>query len=115
MTMATINLLLGIISIIFVLTVALGALAHAVEGIRGQGLLRRWNLVIAVFLGGCAWTWLNGIGQDFARASDAMLLSLPASAPGLIAVVTWTLISAAILVADVNYWRGLRRSLAAGA
>ncbi|MGE5335213.1 MAG: hypothetical protein ACM3N4_10970 [Nitrososphaerota archaeon] len=115
MTMATVNLLLGIISILFALAVALSALAYAVEGIRGQGLPRRWNLLIALVLGGVAWTWPSGIGQDFARASDALLLSQPADAGGLMAVVFWALISVLILMADVNYWRGLRRSLAAGA
>ena len=115
MTMATINLLLGVVSIIFALAVALGALAYAVEGTRGQGCLRRWNLVIAGVLGTVAWGWLTGVGQTFARASDVWLLSRPADAGGLTIVVVWALISALILVGDVNYWRGLLRSSAAQA
>lgn len=112
MTMATINLVLGMISILFALAVALGALAYAVEGIRSQGGLRRWNLVIAVVLGAVAWSWLSGVGQDFARASDSRLLRHPADAAGLAAVVVWTLISAIILVASVSHLRSLRRSFA---
>lgn len=113
MTMATINLLLGIVSIIFALAVALGALAYAVEGVRGQGCLRRWNLLIAWGLGGVAWTLLTGVGQTFARASDAWLLSQPADAGGLTAVVIWTLVSVLLLVRYVNYWRSLLRASAA--
>lgn len=107
--MATINVLLGIVSIFFVLGVALGALTYAVEGIRGQGLLRRWNLVVAFVLGAFAWGMSAAIGQDFARASDSRLLRQPADWAGMTAVVVWTLITAIILVADVGHVRGLRR------
>jgi hypothetical protein len=47
MTMGTINVLLGMISILFALAVALGALAFAVEGLFGQGKLHRWFLPLA--------------------------------------------------------------------
>src|SRR5260370_41491848 len=110
MTMATINLLLGLVSLLFVLAVTLGALAYAVEGIRSQGRLHRWNLVIAVVLANVAWGSLTAVGQSFARASDATLLSHPADASGFTAVIVWTLISTSALVADVNSLRGLRRS-----
>ena len=110
MTMATINLLLGIVSLLFALAVALGALAYAVEGTRSQGRLRRWNLVIAVVLAYFAWGLLPGVGQNFARASDATLLSRPADAGAFTAVIVWTLISTSILVAAVNSLRSLRRS-----
>lgn len=113
--MATINLLLGIVSILFALAVALRALELAVEGIRDASRLRRWNFVIAVVLGSVAWSFLTSVGQDFARASDSMLRSHPADATGFTAVLFWTLFSAIILVLDVNYVRGLRRSPAARA
>jgi hypothetical protein len=103
------------ISILFALAVALGALAYAVEGIRRRGVLRRWNLVLAFLLGTFAWSMLTGVGQDFARASDARLLSHPADASGLTAVLVWTIIGVSILVADVSYFRGLHRSFIAQA
>lgn len=110
MTMATVNLLLGIVSIFFTLGFALGALLYAVAGIRGQGFLRRWNLFVAFLLATVAWSLFAGIGQDFARASDATLRSLPADAPSLFAVVVWTLISVPILLLGVNRTRSLLRS-----
>lgn len=110
MTMATINVLLGMMSILFALGVALGALAYAVEGIRSRGGLRRWNLVVAAVLGTVAWGMLTGVGQDFARASDARLRSQPAGAASLSVVLVWTLIGVGILVADIRYFRGLARS-----
>jgi 4-amino-4-deoxy-L-arabinose transferase-like glycosyltransferase len=110
MTVATINVLLGMISILFALAAALGALAYAVEGIRRRG---RWSLVLAIVLGRFAWSMLTGVGQDFARASDVRLLSTPANAGGLIAVLVWTLISVSILVADATYFRRLHRTFAA--
>lgn len=109
MTMATINLLLGIVSICFILGVVLGALVYIVAGIRGQGFLRRWNLFVTLLLAAIAWGSLITIGQDFARAGDARLRSLPADAPSVFVVVFWTLISAAILVASANCFRGLLR------
>ena len=115
MTMATINVLLGMISILFALAAALCALAYAVEGIRSRSVLGRLNLVLAFVLGSFAWSSLTGVGQDFARASDARLLSQPAAAGGLIIVVVWTLISVTILVVDIRYFRGLHRSFAAQA
>ena len=106
MTMATINLLLGVNAILLTLGVALGALAYAVEGIYGsQGRLRRWNLVIAALLAWFAWGLSATIGPDFARTSDATLLSKPADASGLYAIGIWTIISAVVLVADARYWR----------
>jgi hypothetical protein len=110
MTMASINLLLGMISIIFALAVALGALAFAVEGIRRRG---RWSLALAFVLGTFAWSMMTGVGQDFARGSDARLLGTPAGVGGLLPVVVWTLISVSILVADVRYFRGLYHSFTA--
>ena len=111
MSMATINLLMGIVSIFFVLGFALRALTYAVEGIRSQGLPRRWNLVAALVLGAFAWGMFAVVGQDFARASDSTLLRQPAEWAGVTAVVVWTLITAIILVADVGHVRSLRRSL----
>lgn len=110
MTMATINLLLGIVSICFMLGIALGALVYAMAGIRGQGFLRRWNLFVAFLLAAIAWSLLAAIGQDFARAGDARLLSLPADAPSLFAVIFGTLISVTVLVLGVNRTRGLFRT-----
>ncbi|MGO8948676.1 MAG: hypothetical protein ACLQUY_13660 [Ktedonobacterales bacterium] len=115
MTMASINVLLGMISILFALAVALGALAYAVEGIRRRGVSRPLYLLIACALGPFAWSMLTSVGQDFARASDPRLLSHPADAGGLTAVLIWTLISVSILVADVSYFRSLHRSFAAQA
>lgn len=115
MTMASINALLGMISILFALGVALGALAYAVEGVRRQGVLRRWNLLVAFLLGPFAWSMLSSVGQDFARASDARLLSEPAGVGGLIPVLVWSLISISVLVADVAYFRDLYRSFTAQA
>lgn len=110
MTMATINLLLGIVSICFMLGIALGALVYAVAGIRGQGFLRRWNLFVAFLLAATAWSLLTAIGQDFVRAGDATLLSLPADVASVFAVVVWMLISVAILLLGVNRTRHLLRS-----
>ena len=115
MTMASINVLLGMLSILLALAVALGALAFAVEGIRRRGVSRPLCLLIAFALGSSVGSLLTGVGQDFARASDARLLSTPADAGGLVAVLVWTLISVGILVADVRYFRGLHRSFAAQA
>ena len=112
MTMAAINVLLGMMSILFALAVALGALAYAVEGIRRRA---RWCLVLAFLLGTFAWSLSTGVGQDFALASDARLLRTPADAGGLVAVLVWTLISVSILLTDVRYFRGLHRSIAAQA
>jgi hypothetical protein len=111
MTMATVNLLLGLVSILFTLAVALGALAYAVEGIRGRGLPRRWNLLIAVVLASLAWGELTSIGQDFARASEPILLRYPADAGGLTAVAVWTLISVIAFIAGIGYLRDLLRPL----
>jgi len=111
MTMATVNLLLGLVSILFTLAVALGALAYAVEGIRVRGLPRRWNLLIAIFLAGIVQGGLTSIGQDFARASEPILLRYPADAGGLTAVAVWTLISVIAFIADIGYLRDLLHSL----
>jgi hypothetical protein len=113
MTVATINVLLGIISIVFAVAVALGVLAYVVEGVRGRGMLRRWNLVIALVLGACLPGVLTSVGQDFARASDSWLLRQPAGPASLLAVFVWMLITTIVLVAGVRHLRSLRRSLAA--
>src|SRR5690242_4499985 len=80
MTMATINLLIGIEGIFIALGVAAMALAYAVEGLRARGGLRRLDLLVAVVLGCIVWGSIEGIEQTFARASDARLLSEAANA-----------------------------------
>jgi hypothetical protein len=115
MTMALINVLLGLISILFglsVAVVALAALAYAVEGIFHGRVLRRWSLVLAFLLGTYGWSVLTSVGQDFVRASDARLPGTPANAASLITVLVWTLISVSTVVADVAFFRSLLRSLA---
>ena len=117
MTVSTINVLLGTVSILFALAVALGALVFAVEGFLGRGKLRFLCFPVALALWAYAGTALTSAGQSFARASEPMLLRQPADAggliaAGLIAALIWTLISALILVAVFRYFWGIYRSLA---
>lgn len=112
MTYATINALLGIDAIFVTLGVALAALMYVIEGFRVQGGLRRWNLLFAFILGYIAWACATGVGQDFARASDARLLSETADTVSLLAVLFFALVAIAILAADVIYWRKRVRSFA---
>jgi len=105
MTMATINLLMGIVGIFFTLGVALGALVYLRDGLRAQGVRRRLHFLSAVILGVIAWGAYTSVGQDFARVSDTRLLSEPADAVGLGAVVFYALVAIAILVANAIYWR----------
>jgi hypothetical protein len=97
MTMATINLLLGILAPFL----ALGALAFAVEGIRQSGFRRRWDLVVALLLGVMAYGEFAAVGQDFARAHDRALLGTPADTASLVAVVVGAIVS------GVVFWAGL--------
>jgi hypothetical protein len=115
MTSSTINVLLGIVSILSALAIALGALAFAVEGFLGRGKLRFLCFPVALALWAYARTTFTSAGQSFARASEPILLRQPADASGLIAALFWTLISALILVAVFRYFRGVYRSLAARA
>jgi hypothetical protein len=110
MTMATVNLLLGMLSPFFALGVGLGALAYAMEGIRRSGFLRRWNLFVAVLLGVLAYGSFAVVGQDFARASDRALISTPADLPSLVAIVICAVVSCAVVVAGATSFRGLFRS-----
>lgn len=115
MTMATINLVVGVDAILLTLGIALGALAYLAEGIYGsRGRLHRWNLLIAAALAWFTWGMLTTIGPDFARAKDATLLSHPADASSLYAVVTWTVVSVIILVADMRYWRATAARVISG-
>ena len=111
MTLSTINVLLGIVSILLALAIALGALAFAVEGVLGRGKLRFLCFPVALVLWAYAGTTFTSAGQSFARASEPILLRQPADASGLIATSFWTLVSALILVAVFRYFRGLHRSL----
>jgi hypothetical protein len=115
MTLSMINVLLGIVSILFALAIALGALVFTVEGFLGRGKLRVLWFPVALALWTYAWTTFTSAGQSFARASEPILLHHPADASGLIAALFWTLLSALILVADFRYFRGIYRSLAARA
>ena len=112
MTMATINLLIGIEGIFIALGVAAMALAYAAEGLRVRGGLRRWDLLVAVVLGSIVWGSTESIGQSFARASDARLVSEAANAGSLAGVAIVTLVAIAILAADAIYWRKRARSFA---
>jgi hypothetical protein len=114
MTMGMINVLLGVISIFFALASAISALAFGLEGLLGQGKLHRWLLPLAAALGAWAWSTVVSAGQNFARASEPILRQ-PANVESLVPVLFWTLISVAILVTDIRYFRGLYRSLAAEA
>lgn len=105
MTMATINLLMGIEGIFTALGIAAMALAYAVEGLRARGGLRRWDLLVAIVLGCVTWGSIEAIGQSFARASDAQLLAEPANAGSLAGIAIVTLIAIAILTSAVLYWR----------
>jgi hypothetical protein len=83
MTMASINVLLGIISILFALAVALGAVAYAVEGIRRQGALHRWNLALAfalcaITLSGCQHSGQSSLPTGWGWYTDTVYpFSLP--------------------------------------
>jgi hypothetical protein len=112
MSMGTINVLLGVISILFAFAVAVGALAFAVEGFIGRGKLYRLYLPLALALWAWAGTTVTSAGQSFARASEPILRQ-PAEATDLIPVLFWTLMSVAILVTGIRYFRGLYRSLTA--
>ena len=110
MTMATINVLMGIVGIFFTVGVALGALVYLRDGLRTQGIRRRLHFLSAAILGVLAWGAYTTVGQDFARASDARLLSEPADAVGLGAVVFLALVAIAILAANAMYWRRALRA-----
>lgn len=105
--LATINLLLGVISLFLVTGVALGALAYAVEGIRGRGFRRLWKLFVALLLGAFASSTFATMGQNFARASDPTLRGMSADTLSVVAVFFWTLASLVILVAGTKYFRGM--------
>lgn len=111
MSMATINLLLGIDAILFTVALVLRGLLYAVESIRSPRL-NRWYLLFAI--GCCAFAWSSwpGVGQDFARASDATLLSHPANAGGLLAVIVSTALCVLLLALDVDDLRRLRQPTA---
>lgn len=113
MTMATINLLMGIDAIFFTLGVALGALVYVREGLRVQGGMRRWNHLRVAVLSVIAWGGALTVGQDFAQAHNAVLLAEPADVVSLIAVAVYALAAIAILTASAIYWRRALRSLAA--
>lgn len=110
MTMATINLLMGIVGIFFAVGVALGALVYVRDGLRVQGIRRRLHFLSAAILSVIAWGAYTNVGQDFARVSDARLLSEPADAVGLGAVVFLALVAIAILTANAIYWRRALRA-----
>lgn len=109
-TLAVVNLLLGIVSIFFTGGVALGALAYALDGIRREGFARRWNLFVALLLGLFAWGSVQGIGDDFARASDGYHYAAPADASAVFAVVFWALVTSVVCMAGMQYARGALRS-----
>lgn len=111
MTMATINLLLGFDTILVTLGATLGALAFAVEGLASQQG-RGWRLLGAIVLGYAAWGFGMSVGQDFARATDARLISHPADASSLIAVIIWTCVGACALLVEVSYWWNRRAPIA---
>jgi hypothetical protein len=113
MTMATINLLMGIDASIFTLGVALGALVYVREGLRTQGGLRRWNFLRVAVLSVIAWASALTVGQDFAQAHNPVLLAEPADVVSLIAVAVYALAAIAILTAGAIYWRRALRSLIA--
>jgi hypothetical protein len=114
MTMGMVNVVMGIISMLFAFSLALGALVFAVVGFFGRGKLHRWGFPLAVALWAFAGTTVASAGQNFARASEPILRQ-PAGAIALIPILFWTLISAAILVSVVRFFRGLYGSLTAEA
>ncbi len=109
-TMATVNVLLGLLTPFFALGAALGALAFVTDGIRHRGFRRRWNVVVALLLAGLAYGSFATIGQDFARASDLRLMGTPADASSLAAVVVWAGVSGVVFVAGVTAFLGVLRS-----
>jgi TRAP-type C4-dicarboxylate transport system permease small subunit len=82
------------------------------DGLRAQGIRRRLHFLSAVILGVIAWGGYTTVGQDFARVSDARLLSEPADVTGLIVVIFFALVAIAIFVANAIYWRRALRTLA---
>jgi hypothetical protein len=109
MSMATINLLLGIVVPFLALGFALGALAFAVEGIRRSGFRRRWDLFVALLLGVSAYGEFSAVGQDFARAHDRALLGTPADLTSLLAVVVGAAVSGLVFCAGLTSFRRLFR------
>lgn len=109
MTMATVNLLLGMLLPVFALGVGLGALAYAVDGIRRSGFARTWNFIVALLLGVLAYDSLTEVGSNFARASDRALISTPANPASVVFIVICAVVSSAVLVAGVTAFRGLFR------
>ena len=107
MTMAMINLLLGILSPFLALGFALGAVTYAVEGIRWSGFRRGWNLLVAWLLGGLACGSFANIGQDFARAHDRALLGTPVDPPSLVVVVFWAMVGGVVFWAGITSFRRL--------
>jgi hypothetical protein len=85
MSMATINLLLGIVVPFLALGFTLGAVAYAVEGIRRSGFRRRWDLFVA-------------------------LLGQPADLTSLVAVVFWAVVSGVVSWAGLTTFRRVFRS-----
>jgi hypothetical protein len=108
--MATINVLLGLLTPVFALGAALGALAYVADGIRHRGFRRRWNIVVALLLAGLAYGSFATMGQDFARANDLRLLSTPADTSSLVAIVVWAGVSGVVAVAGVMAFVGVLRS-----
>lgn len=107
MTMATINLLLGIVVPFLALGFALGALAFALEGSRQSGFRRRWDLFVALLLGALAYGEFTAVGQDVARASDPALVRMPAGLTSLLAVVVGALVSGLVFWAGLTSFRRL--------
>ncbi|HEV2460068.1 MAG TPA: hypothetical protein VGS80_17055 [Ktedonobacterales bacterium] len=110
MSMATINLLLGIVVPFLAVGFMLGAVAYAVEGIRRSGFRRRWDLFVALLLGGLAYGEFTAVGQDFARASNRALLGQPADLTSLVAVVFWAVVSGVVSWAGLTTFRRVFRS-----
>jgi hypothetical protein len=111
MSMATVNLLLGFDAILFTVAFVLKGLIYAIESIRSPRR-SRWNLLIAIGCVDLAWTFWPGVGQDFARASDVVLLSHPADAGGVLSVIISTALCVLLLALDVDDLRRLRQPTA---
>ena len=109
-TMATVNVLLGILAPFFAFGAALGALAYVADGIRHSGFRRPWDFVVALLLAGLAHGSFATIGADFARAGDLRLIGTPADASSLVAVVVWAGVSGVVFVAGVTAFVGVLRS-----
>ncbi|HEV2461213.1 MAG TPA: hypothetical protein VGS80_22920 [Ktedonobacterales bacterium] len=112
MSMAMINLLLGLLVPFFALGFALGAVAYAVDGLRRSGFRRGWSLFVALLLGVLGYGEFTTIGQDFARAGDRALLGTPADLTSLLAVVFWAVVSGVVVWAGLTSFRRQFRSLA---